>query len=130
MPGAESIKVPSKSNKMLRGDIRDLQRRGTVVVELQRCEARVQGVRGDEIGVGAACDDTALIHDDDTVGFEHGGEPMRDDDRGAGAHQLFERFLHHALALGIECRGGLIEQQQRRVAQDRAGDGDALSLAT
>ena len=40
-----------------------------------------------------------------------------------------ERGLHQRLALGIERRGRLVEQQQRRVAQDRARDRDALALA-
>ena len=31
--------------------------------------------------------------------------------------------------LGVERRGRLVEQQQRRVAQQGAGDGDALALA-
>ncbi len=41
----------------------------------------------------------------------------------------FERLLHQRLALGIERRRRLVEQQQRRVAQDGAGDGETLPLA-
>ena len=37
--------------------------------------------------------------------------------------------LHQRLALGVERAGRLVEQQDRRVAQDGAGDGDALALA-
>jgi hypothetical protein len=40
-----------------------------------------------------------------------------------------QRRLHQRLALGIERGGRLVEQQQRRVAQDRARDRDALALA-
>ena len=49
--------------------------------------------------------------------------------RGAAVHQAIERLLHQRLAFGIERRGRLVEQQDRRVLQDGAGDGDALALA-
>ena len=32
-------------------------------------------------------------------------------------------------ALGVECAGGFVEQQDRAVGEDGAGDGDALALA-
>ncbi|MNJ78216.1 hypothetical protein D3C77_759030 [compost metagenome] len=35
-----------------------------------------------------------------------------------------------ALGLGVQRRGGLIENQQRRVLQQRARDGQALPLTT
>jgi len=44
-------------------------------------------------------------------------------------HQPRQGFLHQGLALGVERGGGFVEQQQRRIAQDGAGDGDALALA-
>ena len=44
-------------------------------------------------------------------------------------HQFLQRGLHQGFAFGIERRRGLVEQQQRRIAQDRAGDRDALALA-
>ena len=44
-------------------------------------------------------------------------------------HQPLQRLLHQRLAFGVERRGRLVEQQDRRVAQDGAGDRDALALA-
>src|SRR5208337_4781333 len=52
-----------------------------------------------------------------------------DDQRGAALHQRLERALHQRLALGVERRGRLVEQQDWRVFQDGARDGDALALA-
>ena len=53
---------------------------------------------------------------------------MGDHQRGAAAHQLGQRRLHQLLGLGVEGTGGLVQQQDRRVAQDRACDRDALAL--
>src|SRR3546814_14557889 len=46
----------------------------------------------------------------------------------AVAHQAFERFLHQPLALGVERRGRFVEQQDRRITQQRARDRDPLAL--
>ena len=43
--------------------------------------------------------------------------------------RLRERLLHQPLGLGVERRGGLVQDQDRRVLQDRAGDRDPLALA-
>ena len=53
---------------------------------------------------------------------------MGDDQGGAVGHGALERGLHHALALCVQGAGGFIEQQQRWVFQDGAGDGQALAL--
>ena len=74
-------------------------------------------------------DDTALLDHHDAVTGQHGGEPMGDHQGGAVTHQFFQRGLHQRLALRIERRGGFIEQQQRRIAQDGTRDCDALALA-
>jgi len=77
----------------------------------------------------ALLDDLALVHNQDAVAGQHSRQPMRDHECGAMAHQFFQRSLHQRLALGIECRGRFIEQQQRRVTQDSARNRDALALA-
>ena len=54
---------------------------------------------------------------------------MRDANRGAALHQFVERGLDGAFGFGVERAGGLVQNQNRRVVQDGAGDGDALALA-
>ena len=44
-------------------------------------------------------------------------------------HQRRQRVLHQHLRLGVERRGGLVEDQDRRVSQDRARDRQPLPLA-
>ncbi len=65
---------------------------------------------------------------DGAVGLQHRCQPMSDDECGAILHQPPEGQLHQTLGLGIECAGGLIEQQDRRILEDCARDGDALAL--
>ena len=54
---------------------------------------------------------------------------MRDDQHGAVVHQALERLLDQPLALGVERRGGLVEQQDRRVLEQGPRDGQPLALA-
>ena len=54
---------------------------------------------------------------------------MRDHDGGALLHQCGERRGDQRLAFGIKRRSRLVEQKERRVAQDGARNGDALPLA-
>ena len=50
---------------------------------------------------------TALDHRD-AFGLLDGGQPMRDHQRGATAHQRRERLLDQVFALGIQGAGGLV----------------------
>ena len=54
---------------------------------------------------------------------------MRQDQRGASGHQPIQRLLDHRLVLRVHRRQRLVQHQDRRVAQQRPGDGDALALA-
>src|ERR1700733_206049 len=54
---------------------------------------------------------------------------MRDHQRGAALAQLGKRFLHILLRFGIKSRSGFIEQNDRRVLDQSARNGDALPLA-
>src|SRR3954470_11585799 len=97
------------------------------------------GVARDQIGVAtaarqqlvvrAALDDPAVVEHHDLVGVPDRRQAVGDRDRGPALRQPVERRLHVALGLGVERAGGLVEDQHRRVAQDRARDRDALLLA-
>ncbi len=76
--------------------------------------------------MAALGDDPAVLEDDDPVGALHRGEAVGNDERGAALGQPFDGLLHRALALGVERTGGLVEQEDGGVAQDGAGDGEAL----
>ena len=54
---------------------------------------------------------------------------MRDDEGGAALHQRLQRLLDLRLGRRVERAGRLVEDQDRRVLQQRPGDGEALALA-
>ena len=54
---------------------------------------------------------------------------VSDDEGGAADHQIGKSFLHKHFGFGVELGSGFIEDEDRRILQDGAGDGDALALA-
>ena len=79
--------------------------------------------------MGAPLDDPSLVQHDDLVGIAHGGEPVGDHQHGPVLHQAIDRLLDQSLRFGVEGAGGLVEDQDRRVAQQCPGDRDPLALS-
>ena len=99
-----------------------------VLAELEIVQPPIEPAGAVELVVGASLHDPALVQHDDLVGVAHGGEAVGDHQHGALAHQPVDRLLHQPLGFGVERAGGLVEDEDRRVAQQRAGDGDPLPL--
>ena len=68
--------------------------------------------------VGAQIGDAAGLHHHDPIGQGQRGQPVRDEHRRAVAGELFEHFVNQLLALEVDLAGGLVEDQNGRVAQD------------
>ena len=93
-------------------------------------EAGIDAVRvGDQLPVRAFLDQLPMRQHDDVVGVDDRRKPVRDDDRRAAVHHFGKRCLHARLGFIVERRGRLVEHQDRRVADDGAGDRQALALA-
>ena len=71
----------------------------------------VKAVGSDERCVRSLLDDSPLFHDENTVARQHCCKAMRDDNRGAISHQVFECGLHQRFALGIQRRRCFVEEQ-------------------
>src|SRR5437588_4584260 len=69
-----------------------------------------------------------MVKIDDLVGVGDGGEVVGDDDGGAPGHESAQRGQQALAGLGVQACGGLVQQQDRRVTDQGAGDGDALAL--
>src|SRR5467141_1973904 len=97
---------------------------------LDAVQAGIDAAGGQQFVVGALLRDTTILQDDDLVGIADGAQAVSNGDDGAPLHEAFERLHHQPLRLGIERRSGLVEDEDGRVADDRARDADALPLAT
>ena len=91
--------------------------------------SRRRGRLREQLRVRAAFDDPALVEHDDLVGIDDGREAVGDDDRRAAARDAVERLLDRRLGAAVERAGRFVEDQDRRVLEQGAGDRDALLLA-
>ena len=77
----------------------------------------------------AGLDHGSGLDHQDAVGVHDGGKPMRDHDRGPALAEFGDGDLHQLLRFGIERGGGLVEQDDGRVLDERARDRHPLALA-
>ena len=94
--------------------------------ELGGGQLGVEGVAGDQLGVGSRRLDPALVHDDDAVGHGNRGQPVRDDQDRGHERGLGDRLAQRRLVERVELGGGLVQQEQPRAAQQRPRDGHPL----
>ncbi len=80
--------------------------------------------------MGANSRQAAVLQYDDPVRDFQRVQPVRDDERRPPAHEILQGAVDERLALRVILAGELVEDQDGRVAQDSAGQGDALLLAT
>ena len=82
-----------------------------------------------QLFVGPPLDDLAVLEHENLIGALDGREPVRDHERRASAPERLQPVLDEPLAFAIEARGRLVEDQDLRIGEDGARDGDALALA-
>ena len=63
------------------------------------------------------------------VRIADGGQAVGDDEAGAAVHQAQQRFLDSGFGARVHAGGGLVQDEDARVGQDGAGDGQQLTLA-
>src|SRR5882724_7177219 len=97
--------------------------------ELQSVESGVGVVGGEDLGVAADRLHGATVHDDDLVRAHDRREAVRDHDRRRALDDAIDGSVHQALRFAVERARGLVQDQDRRVRDDRAGDRHALALA-
>jgi len=82
-----------------------------------------------KFGVGAGGDDLALVEHEDFGRVANGGKAVGDDEHGFADDQFFEGELDGGFALAVEGAGGLVEDEDRGVAQESAREREALFLS-
>jgi len=73
--------------------------------------------------------DAAVFDHDDHIGRRDRAQPVGDDKTGAAANEPAERFLDQPFAVGIQVARRLIQDQDSRIGEYRAGDRQPLALA-
>ncbi len=91
-------------------------------------EAGVDTTEADQFRVVPALDDASSVDDDDLVGGLRRGEAVRDGNRGATPRQRVEGALEPHLGARVDGRGRLVEDEQVRVGEVGAREGDELAF--
>src|SRR5579883_30151 len=85
---------------------------------------------GDHLAALAEHVDDAVAQDEELVGEAENARPMGDDDDGGAALlELRDRLQQRLLAVEIEARIRLVEDDEARTPVEGAGEADALALA-
>lgn len=69
------------------------------------------------------------MHHDDAVGLLHGGDALRDDNLRRVRDLVVERLADHLVGLRVDRARGIVEDQDLRLLEQRAGDAQTLALA-
>lgn len=79
---------------------------------------------------GTVLDDLTLVYDNDSVAFLNRGHPMCNDNGSAPFHGTIEGLLYDLLALLVESRRCLIEDQDAWIFNECTSDRNSLLLST
>src|SRR5664279_4093541 len=82
----------------------------------------------EQLGVGAALDDAAILHHQDQVGPGHRTEPVSDHD--PRATEPVQVVMHRTLGERVEIARRLVQQQDRGTVNQGPGQREALLLTT
>ena len=82
-----------------------------------------EGVVGSDLG------EAPVFEDEDAIAMAGGGDALGDDEGGMAGEDFFEGGADFGLGFGVECAGGVVEQEDFRVGQEGRGEGEALFLA-
>jgi len=117
--------VPFSESKLLRYNS-GTRRVGFGKLQLVKPPVRAQLLH--QLFMRANVADRAVFEHDDAIRPPHGREPVRNHKHSTPTHKILQRRLHQRLGLAVERRRRLIENQNRRIFQDRPCNRDALPL--
>lgn len=80
-------------------------------IKLQPVEAGVETRLCQQLLMRPAFHNAPAFQDQDAIRIFNGGEAVGDDKGGTSVPQRVKRLLYLALRLGVECRGGLVENE-------------------
>src|SRR5689334_6692109 len=95
---------------------------------MEGVEAGVHAALREELLVRALLHDLAAVEDDDAVGRADRREAVRDDEGRPPFEQLLERGADPLLRVAVHARRRLVEDEERRIAVERAREREELAL--
>src|SRR5262249_29722310 len=114
------------------GGVGCVQRDGYVDVgeptRLPLPQPSVGAAAGEQLSVRALFDNPTLVEHNQSVHASNRRQPMGDRNDRPPAHQTVKLFLDRRLDFRIERRGGLVEDEDRRILQDDSGKSNTLTL--
>ena len=96
--------------------------------ELLLEQPRIQSAPREQLVVPAGILHLPVLHDHDPVGVEDGGQAVGDDEGRPPVQQFLEGGLNQELAGGVEIAGGLVEDEDVGILQQRPRDRQPLLL--
>ena len=72
----------------------------------------------------------SIVEDDDFIGVEHRADALGDDKAGAVFHDPDQGVLNPAFGFDIDRAGRVVQDEDGRLEEERARDGDTLFLPT
>ena len=92
-------------------------------------ERGVNASLGDQICAIPVLHDAPVFHNNNPVQPMNRREAVGDDEGSAATHEFHDRFHDGVFRAGIESAGGLIQQKNRGVFEESAGDANPLALS-
>lgn len=86
-------------------------------------------VDGQQFLMRAFLNNPAIVNDDDFVSVLNGRQAMGDNKDGTVLHQVVNGFLNHGFRLVVQCGSRLVQNDNRRIFDKSAGNGQTLALA-
>ena len=106
-----------------------LRQAAALLFHLRHVELVVGAAVREELSMAACLDDVPVVDDDDGVAVLDGAEAVGDHEHGASRGDLREVLHDDVLALVVERARGFVEDEDARIEDEGARDGDALPLA-
>src|ERR1700757_1390301 len=93
-------------------------------------ELRITSVAMDQLIMCSVLDDATPFNCDNAISIANSRQPVSNNKHTSATRNLLHVLLNDALAFIIESAGRFIKNQNTRIRNERAGNGNALTLAT
>jgi hypothetical protein len=98
-------------------------------LELTEVQVVIKALSIQQLLMISLFDNLAVVDDDYLVRITDGAQAVSNDEAGAAFHQAQQSLLDAHLGARVHAAGGFIQDQDGRIGQDGARDGEHLALS-